>query len=445
MATRSNDLLRAAREAAELTQAQLAELANAQVEAVVGRLGAMDADYIGKLERGIHRWPNKDYRDALRAVLGAATDRDLGFFSTRSRVATVVNGPRIVEGGDDVERKTFLRVLAGSVTSLAFADPLGEFTARASGGGGQIGHADVERVRQLARMFAGQDHQYGGSLSVRAVVAQLSATAEFTEGTFASSKVRSELFSAVAELADTAAGMCFDAGSHAQAERAFRFSVGCATESGDWAMRAKALSGLANLSVHKGQTEDALSFAEMALVRADRLTPMVAAVMHTRHARALGVIGTSRAGDCQTAVTKAEGAFADVRSDDEPGWITYYNQAHLERDSGRALLYLALNGGDHEAARIRLETAIARFPEGHSRGKALAKANLAALAMACDDPHDAVRLGYDALASIGAVRSDRVNDALRQVVVAARKHQGLADVRELSQRIGRTLRTTQAG
>jgi transcriptional regulator with XRE-family HTH domain len=60
-----NDLLRAAREAAGLTQGQLAELANAQVEAVTRSPGAMDADYIGKLERGIHRWPNKSYRHAL--------------------------------------------------------------------------------------------------------------------------------------------------------------------------------------------------------------------------------------------------------------------------------------------------------------------------------------------------------------------------------------------
>lgn len=445
VATKANDLLRAAREADGLTQSQLAELANAQVEIMAGRLGAMDADYIGKLERGIHRWPNKDYRDALRVVLGAVTDRDLGFFSTRSRVVTVVNGPRGTEGGDDVERKTFLRVLAGSVTSLAFADPLGEFAARASVGRRRIGQSDVEHVRQLARMFAGQDHQYGGSSSVHAVVAQLSATAGLTEGTFAGSKVRGEFFSAVAELADTAAGMCFDAGSHVQAERAFRFSAGCATESDDWAMRAKALSGLANLAVHQGRSEDALSFAEMALVRADRLTPMVSAVMHTRHARALGTIGSCRAGDCQTAVSKAEDAFADVRPGNEPGWIAYYNEAHLERDSGRALLYLALSGGDHKAARSRLETAIGRFPEGHSRGKALAKANLATLVMACDDPHDAVRLGHDALASIGAVRSDRVNDALRQVVAACKRHRGLADVRQLAQRVEQTLRTTQTG
>ena len=57
MSHEANDLLRAAREAAGLTQGQLAEMANAQVEAATQRLGAMDADYVGKLERGIHHCP----------------------------------------------------------------------------------------------------------------------------------------------------------------------------------------------------------------------------------------------------------------------------------------------------------------------------------------------------------------------------------------------------
>jgi transcriptional regulator with XRE-family HTH domain len=78
-----NHRLLAARTAAQLTQESLADLANTQVEQDTGKLGAMDADYVSKLERGIHRWPGKDYRRALRAVLGAQTDLDLGFYSTR--------------------------------------------------------------------------------------------------------------------------------------------------------------------------------------------------------------------------------------------------------------------------------------------------------------------------------------------------------------------------
>lgn len=245
----------------------------------------------------------------------------------------------------------------------------------------------------------------------------------------------------MAELADTAAGVCFDAGLHSHAERAFRFGVGCATESGDGAMRAKALSGLANLSVHRRRTDDALSFAELALVRADRLSPKVGSMVHTRHARALGLAGVSRSADCRAAIGKAEDSFAQAEADGEPAWASYYNAAHLERDAGRALLHVALNGGGHEEARRRLEAAVARLPEGHSRGKALAKVNLAVLMMACDDPDEAARLGNDALASVGSVRSDRVDDALEQLARAARKRSDTTGARELAQRIGQALGT----
>ncbi|MEU8075893.1 hypothetical protein AB0B31_10625 [Catellatospora citrea] len=43
----------------------------------------LDATYVGKLERGEHRWPQSRYRNAFRAVLRAAKDCDLGFFIVR--------------------------------------------------------------------------------------------------------------------------------------------------------------------------------------------------------------------------------------------------------------------------------------------------------------------------------------------------------------------------
>jgi transcriptional regulator with XRE-family HTH domain len=435
-----NDLLRAAREAAGLTQGQLAELANTQVEQQTTKPGAMDADYIGKLERGIHRWPNRHYRTALRLVLSRDTDSELGFFSTRSRTTTVGRGPRPANGGDDVERQAFVRALAGSVAGLAFTDPIKEFIggALSSHGQRQVGAAEADHVLRIARMFADEDHDFGGGLSSQAVVAQLRTSAELLGGRFSQDVMRQRLFAAVAELADVAGGTCFDAGSHQQAERCFRFAVGCATEAGDWGLRAKALSGLANLAVHQAQPDTALSFPEMAMVRADRLTPVVRAVTHTRHARALGLSGRHREADCMAAVKKAEDAFASGHAD-EPHWIAYYDSAHLDRDVGRALLHLAVNGGDYAQAQDRLSTAIARFPKRNSRGKTLAIANLAHLTMARDDPAQAVTLGNKAVDLIGQIRSDRVFEALRQLRVAGRRHRGIPAVRELNQRVNKVL------
>ena len=62
---------------------ELAEAVNAHVFDAIGRLVSMDAHYVGRLERGQRRWPGADYRSGLRAVLGVATDAEIGFYLTR--------------------------------------------------------------------------------------------------------------------------------------------------------------------------------------------------------------------------------------------------------------------------------------------------------------------------------------------------------------------------
>jgi hypothetical protein len=357
-------------------------------------------------------------------------------FGNSSPAATVGDSPKEVDGGNAVKRKLFLCTLAGSAAGLVFGDPVSDFLASAvrEPHPGRVGLAEVGQVRALAQMFARQDHGFVGGLSAEAVVTQLSVSANLLDGRFSYEAVRLQLFSAMAELADVAAGMCFDAGAHGQAQQCFQFAVGCATEAGDWAMRAKALSGLANLAVHGGQRDDALSMAEMALVRADRLPPVTRAVMYTRHARALGLNGVHREPDCLAATDQAEQHFA-AGTGDEPSWMAYYTCAHLERDIGRALLHLAVNGGDPTKAQARLQAAVTSFPAKPSRGKTLAIANLAHVTMSRDDPAHAAALGHTALDAMATVRSDRVFAALRQVRVAGQRHSRIAAVAELNQRL----------
>jgi hypothetical protein len=59
----------------------------------------VDANYVGKLERGLHRWPGNERRRAFRAVFDAPTDHSLGFYIIRdtradtSAPAPVLNRP----------------------------------------------------------------------------------------------------------------------------------------------------------------------------------------------------------------------------------------------------------------------------------------------------------------------------------------------------------------
>ncbi|MCE6997311.1 tetratricopeptide repeat protein [Saccharothrix sp. S26] len=90
-------LLRAARERARsrehagehLSRQELAELVNAHLWDRHGRRAELDAHYVAKLERGVIRWPNAEYREAFRAVLGVASDVELGFVNLRRATGPV--------------------------------------------------------------------------------------------------------------------------------------------------------------------------------------------------------------------------------------------------------------------------------------------------------------------------------------------------------------------
>ena len=86
-----NDLLRARREAlpsrlrsgVPMSRSELAEAVNAHVWATTGQRTTLDAHAIARYERGQSRWPGKQYRDSLRAVLGVETDAEIGFYRTK--------------------------------------------------------------------------------------------------------------------------------------------------------------------------------------------------------------------------------------------------------------------------------------------------------------------------------------------------------------------------
>jgi hypothetical protein len=99
---RANDQLRQARlrlaspsgSGRPMSRRELADAVNEYLWKVHERKGAIDADYVGKLERGDHRWPHDLYREAFRTALGAASDAALGFFVIRQAPsATPPNSP----------------------------------------------------------------------------------------------------------------------------------------------------------------------------------------------------------------------------------------------------------------------------------------------------------------------------------------------------------------
>ncbi|WP_433616950.1 helix-turn-helix domain-containing protein [Dactylosporangium sp. CA-139114] len=69
----------------------------------------VDARWIGKLERGEHRWPSDERRAALRHALGAATDTELGLYIPRHTEGLVGGGTTPRTPGSGVSGSMSLR------------------------------------------------------------------------------------------------------------------------------------------------------------------------------------------------------------------------------------------------------------------------------------------------------------------------------------------------
>jgi hypothetical protein len=71
-----------------MSRQELADLVNEELALRCACRVMLDAHYIGKLERGVTRWPQAAYRAAFRTVLGASSDAELGFFIVRRQPET---------------------------------------------------------------------------------------------------------------------------------------------------------------------------------------------------------------------------------------------------------------------------------------------------------------------------------------------------------------------
>ena len=428
----ANEKLRAARERTVspihpdecLSREELAELVNAWVWEHHHTMVAASANYIGQLERGKIRWPGKLYREALRVILGVPTDSALGFVNTRRAVVKLVN----------VKRKQFIDTATVGIGALILEGPL----AALLGGSeptpipARIGASDIEQIRSATREFSSWSNTYGGGVAREAIMGQLRYSAACLEAR-CPERLRPELFSAVGNLADTAGYMALDAGAHEEAHQVYRFGLACAEQAKDWDLRGEVVSSMAKLEIWTGQPDEALTLAEQGLIRPDRLTLTVQALLHTDRARVLAKM--RRVQETLRAVGIADEHFAHAIPADESPCMAYYSAGHHAHLTGRSLADLAILGfRDPGEATDRLATAAAGQPS-YSRSRAMCLAKLASLTMVTGDPLQAAAIGHEALKAAGTLRSRRAAEEVRELSRYAAAHQHLVEVEHLQHRI----------
>jgi len=302
----------------------------------------------------------------------------------------------------------------------------------------RVGASDIEQIHRATREFDSWSRAYGGGVARATVSAQVCYSAELLEAT-CSERLRPELYSAVGALAEVAGFMALDAGAQAEARRVFGFALYCAEQAKDWNLRAVVLSDMTEQAVRTGQPDEALTLAELALVRPDRLTRATRSLLHTDQARALAKM--HRVQETLTAVGTADEHFAHVTLSNEPSPVVFYTAAKHAQYTGRALGDLAILGRDPTEATQRLEAAAAGHAKGSVRARAISLTKLAGLTMATGDPLHAATIGHQALEVAGTLRSHRAAEELRELSRYAATHQHLEEVEHLRQRIATLLGT----
>ncbi|MGH3912302.1 MAG: hypothetical protein ACRDTC_02650 [Pseudonocardiaceae bacterium] len=424
MSARPNRAFQLARRSRALTQAQVATTTADLVEQTTGQRCGIDADYVSKVERGEISWPGAAYRSAFRAVLGAASDADLGFYCSRSSEATLIVASSIVTGeptwAEDAMFDQNLIRYAGAATIGALSAHLPDMLRGAlhrTAVPARIDEHHVEQLNQIVEFFEDSDWLFGGGMSRNAAAGQLEWCCDVLAKSSMSDSVRRAWQSSTARLADRAGFMVFDCGDQLAARRYFLVALQLAAEAGDVQQRAHVLFSAAHQALRLDRHELGLDLMRLAHGEDRNLSPVARAVLTSVEAQALGRQGEVAA--AERAVGQADDLFAQRTTGlHDPAWARYDSTAQMTCEGGRALFEAAMRADDTRIATMaeqRLRSSYDLSPADRARSRSFDLIRVACLVLRFDDPHRGLGLAEQALNEAALLRSRRIADDIRML------------------------------
>ncbi|MEU8007092.1 helix-turn-helix transcriptional regulator [Catellatospora sp. NPDC049111] len=331
--------------------------------------------------------------------------------------------------------------------------------ARSSGLGARpagrrrIALTDVARLTAITDLYRSVDRERGGGELYRqlAQVAE-AATMWLAPGyTVCDPQARHHLARATADVRLLAGWTAFDAGMYEDSQRHFILAERAAVRAGDAMLTAKVRYCLVRQLQHRHHNVDALDTAQFA--RADlgsAGTPAMRAMLLGAEAASLAALGyRDQARQCLHA---ASDTFADIRPENEPAWMHFYDAGELYAQYGRVYRDLArqhrsqrrpvvpsADPGYGAQAVFWVNQALAGFGTGHIRSITLNRAGLFSSLMLAGDPDAALAVGTELLTSARAVCSQRVVERIvnlrRDLVAYERRSDVSAFAHMISTRI----------
>ncbi|OON72241.1 transcriptional regulator [Streptomyces tsukubensis] len=314
----------------------------------------------------------------------------------------------------DVGRRDFLS--GSSVAASALVEPSRDWLISVPDGqvarsaGPRVGMSDVAAVRAMTQSLVDLDHQYGSG-HVRPVLVHYlnSVVSGLLAGSYREGVGR-ELFGAVSRLTELAGYMAIDTGQPGLAQRYYIQALRLAQAAGDRAYGGYVLAAsMSHLAAQLGNPREISQLARAAQEGArGRATPRAQSMFHAAEARGHALLGDVRAAQESTGRARAEMERTDLATDDDPAWISHFDEAyladelaHCHRDLGMA----------KEAARSA-EQALAGHPESRTRRRAIGLVLLATAQVQQREVEEACGTGMRAAELLSTLRSNRGTEYL---------------------------------
>jgi hypothetical protein len=438
-----NVLFQRARQRLGYSRQELADAANK----LLPRHSLLTDNDIGKIERGAVAFPREVRRRALRAVLQAESDADLGLMDTRqpprnyglmppwSEPAPAcsidavepdsIGGQPRVPATDESRRGLLIAIAA--VASGAGLLGLSVDNARR-----RIGTNDIARIEAVTVLYRSVDYEQGGGTLCEQVGRFAETASALLTHAQASSEVRVQLQTAVASARQLAGWTAFDAGWHSDASRHWVAAERAAVASGDLALAARVRYCQARQYQHLRHNQDALDTLRLAQAQVGgAATPALSAMLHGAEAASLAALGDDRA--AQLALDRAAAQYERIRVEREPSWMHFYDQGELLAQYGRVYRDMARRNRKDAASAIHwTQAAVNAFSQQNVRSTVLNEAGLCSALLLAGDPDGALTVGRTLMAHGQQLTSRRVHDRIHNLArdIPTDADSSLADFRD---------------
>ncbi|MFE5191642.1 Tat pathway signal protein [Streptomyces sp. NPDC056628] len=278
----------------------------------------------------------------------------------------------------------------------------------------------VKALEEVTRFFTSADASKGGGLYRSAIVAQLAEVARRIQDGVPPS-LKSQVFTATADLAALAGWVSHDCGRYPQAQRYWSYGVYAAAEAGNPDRGVEIVTRMSHQMIYLGHPKDALGLLDVAARKATM--PATRALVASPTGRVHAALGDARHADqclAQADVLLATGL------NNLPEWVAYFDAA--EHAGARAVSARDVSrlDGEQRRASIHFENALRLRKPGFDRVRVMDQIGLAAALFEEGEPEKAVAAAHQGFDEAVRVDSTLVVSRLNTLLDAARRYDSTA-------------------